>query len=160
MVDNQQIKIIDEVFMKDLREALKDTLFYDDWQIAYQFVRKFEPPLLANSAQISAQVKSELKDWIIRCKWSALPVLKDDEVVDLFKNHFEAQYNLPGAYYDLWDKLRAKLINIPFYTDRDNLRSRVKKTLLGSEGVVTSHGPFDLSGKEIRPTVKNWLIDY
>ncbi|PIU10909.1 hypothetical protein COT27_00605 [Candidatus Kuenenbacteria bacterium CG08_land_8_20_14_0_20_37_23] len=160
MAENQKIKIIDETLMQNLRAALADTLFFDDWQTAYRFVRKFEPPLMSRSPQIPEQFRDELHSFIVQAKWAALPALAEQEIVDLFQHHFMAQFALPGKYYDIWDKLRAKLITIPFYDKRDELRQKVRHCLLNNMEAIATKGPLDQLGKESSPTIKNWLVDY
>jgi len=159
-MDQDKIKIIDADYMSRLKASFDDCLFYDEWQVLYDFVRKFEPPLNENSKQIPEEFRGTISDMIIEAKWVCLPSLSQREILDLFRNHFMVQVKLSERYYDLWGKLRAKLIMIPIYEDRDSFRHKVRDSLLENKELITTRGPLDSENNNKKPTIGNWLSDY
>ncbi len=159
MSDNK-IRVLDNKMIEKIKTTFDKVLFYDYWQEAYTLVRKLEPVLLETPQKVPQDFRDELKELIIKGKWLSLPALKDNEVVELFKNYFTKQFELVDNNFNVWNKLRAKLVSMPLYEDRDVLRQKIKNILLNNEEIITSKGPLDEEGKEISATIKNWLIDY
>ncbi len=88
---------------------------------------------------------------LIKAQFIALPLLDNNVAIDLLKNHFITQFEID--FYDLLDKFRTKLINIPVYEDRDALRREIGKILLDSGQLLT--------GGAMPPrTVGEWIKDY
>ncbi len=159
MTDNKKTILSNKIIEK-IKKAFDKVLFYDYWQEAYTLVRKLEPMLLETPERIPQDFRDELKELIIKGKWISLPTLKDNEVIELFKNYFTKQFELIDGEFDVWTKLRAKLVSMPLYEDRDVLRKKVKNVLLNNEELITSKGPLNDEDEILPATIKNWLIDY
>ncbi|MDD4901705.1 MAG: hypothetical protein PHE24_01060 [Patescibacteria group bacterium] len=88
---------------------------------------------------------------LVKAQFIALPLLDNNVVIDLLKNHFVSQFEID--LYNLADKFRTKLIGIPVYEDRDALRREVGKIILASGQLLTG-------GATPPRTVGEWIKDY
>ncbi|MFA5318577.1 MAG: hypothetical protein WC323_03850 [Patescibacteria group bacterium] len=91
---------------------------------------------------------------ITALKWVALPMLKPEKVLAMFKDNFGIMLKLEE--YDLWEKVKAVLLGLPFIEDRDEFKGKLRNTLNSSQTHLTS----DKIKGAIRPTVENWIKDY
>ncbi|MFH1029691.1 MAG: hypothetical protein V1770_00340 [bacterium] len=92
-----------------------------------------------------------------KLKWIALPKFSEDEIVKMFGESFTTIFELPD--YNLWGKIKQKIIADIWYEDRDNFKKAIGKALLKNTEWLTSQNII-INGKEEHPTVGNWLKDY
>ncbi len=93
---------------------------------------------------------------LIKAKFIALPALEDEEIIRLLGENFTLIFEIPN--YDLWNKVRAKLISIAKFEDRDDLKKKIGAALMDSGKALTKNGII-LGGAEAKGTIKNWLMD-
>lgn len=162
MNDNQtkEKKTIDDEFITQLRTVVSDFLSNDDFQEAYKFIRIFDGPLGGGVLEGPVEYLREMKIAIIQAKWVALPLLKEDEILELFRSYFLAQYDLPGLEYDLWNKVRTYLISLKVFQDRDEMRKKIREALLNNREIITSRGLSSNDGLTSGGTINNWLNGY
>jgi len=115
------------------------------------------PKMLVEVPIERAEDQFAYQDILVRAKFIALPILSDGEIVELMQSSFVQIFEMPG--YDLWKKLKTKLITLPQFEDRDNLKKRIREALLMNDQVLTKETMF-LDNKSVKGTVKNWLTDY
>ncbi|MFH0854013.1 MAG: hypothetical protein V1891_00770 [bacterium] len=94
---------------------------------------------------------------IPKLKWIALPKFGEDEIIEMFREHFTTIFNIED--YDLWAKLKQKIVADIWYEDRDGFKEKIRKALLKNEEYLTEK-KIIINGREEPPTVGNWLKDY
>lgn len=97
------------------------------------------------------------QDILIKLKWTALPKMKNKEIIDLFSLKFTGIFEIEN--YDVWIKLQNKIVNSIFYEERDDFKKEIKNALLKNQEIITSK-KIIVSDKLVNPTVANWLKDY
>lgn len=130
--------------------------------IAFDLVR--EAQLLANfleknlSSSAVEQPEDELtyQELFIKAKFIALPTLDAGEIINLLQENFTLVFELPD--YNLWNKIKTKLIATAKFEDRDILKKKIGAALSANEESLTDNGII-LGSTEVRGTIKNWLID-
>jgi len=148
-----------EEFLKQIRNQAQDMMIYDEVHEASDLITSLEQVL--NQAKDFKDkyydLYVEYKKIIIRLKWLILPMLTDDEVIDLFRNHFRQIYKMPD--YDLGQKLKAFLLGFIVFQDRDNFKKDLRQALLVNQEKLTSK-KLIINNQEKMLTVGNWILDY
>ena len=141
----------------DNKEALEKIkkLFYhiienDDQKQAFLFVKRF-------SKMEDRFNEKDFKEWLIKSKFIALPLLGKNEIVDLFKNNFLTIFLIEN--YDLIKKLENRMINFIIFSERDKLKKNLRKVLLDNQATL-SEKKLLISGNILPATIGNWLKDY
>ncbi|MBI5733397.1 MAG: hypothetical protein HY973_00420 [Candidatus Kerfeldbacteria bacterium] len=145
--------------LKEIEDYLnKQVILFDMAPEAYTFVRNFELYLKQNSdfPQSEAEIYSRYQALLVRAKFIALPMLREAEIVDLFKEHFVEALSIDG--YDLWQKLKAKLVTMIIVDDRDVFKKNINEALVRSKQLLTN-ADIKLGQNSVRPTIGNWLRD-
>ena len=130
--------------------------------VAFDLVR--EARLLANflekklSSNAVDQPEDELgyQELLAKAKFIALPMLDAGEIVNLFQENFTLIFEMPD--YDLWKKIKTKLIATAKFEERDILKKKIGAALSVNDQSLTE-GRVVLGSTEVRGTVKNWLMD-
>jgi len=143
----------DDRFMTMVEDFLNTAIETDSFKDAYVLSRSIINFLSKRKKELEQlpEVNDFYRKILIKAEFVGLPLLDDGEIVELLKNNFAQQFEIPA--YDLLAKFKRKLITIPVYEDRDVLREEVKKILLSGAGVLTS-------GPTAPRTVAEWLRDY
>ena len=144
MLSGEYIEMVKKVSQHILEENLQDK--------AFELLNLFKKVLADNKNELDGykDIHSFYKEVIVKLSFISLPVLDDEDVVDLMKNYFTWQFRIPN--YDLAGKFKAKLINAEIFENRDKLKGEIKKVLLNNKGIITGKA-------EIR-TIADWLKDY
>ena len=87
---------------------------------------------------------------ITKLKFIALPLLGDNEIVELFKKNITTIFAIDG--YDIEEKIKRKMINIVVYEDRDRLKMELKKALLENTETISPQAQIK--------TIGLWIKDY
>jgi len=146
-------------FFEQIKNRAQDMMIYDEVHEASKLITSLE--------QVFNQAKDfkdknyylyvEYKKIIIRLKWQILPMLTDDEVMDLFRNHFSQIYKMPD--YDFGQKLKAFLLGFIVFQDRDNFKKDLRQALLNNQEKLTGK-KIIINNQEKIPTVGNWILEY
>ncbi len=96
------------------------------------------------------------QELLAKAKFIALPTLDKNEIVELLQENFTLIFEIPD--YDLWGKVKEKLIATAKFDDRDILKKKIGAALLANDQPLTDDGMV-LGGAEVRGSVKNWLAD-
>ncbi len=110
-----------------------------------------------SSTPLDVEMQMAYGNILARAKFVALPTLRDSEIVELLQNNFSLVFDIPN--YDLWKKVRTKLISLPQFEDRDSLKKKIRDGLLESGQLLTKEN-LTISERILKGTVKNWLTDY
>ncbi|MCK4745188.1 hypothetical protein KAS41_03945 [Candidatus Parcubacteria bacterium] len=138
---------------EELQSQAKIIIVFDFFKQAFELSQKLEKEIKKNQAMQASQYY----DILYKLKWIALPKLKDGEVAELFASHFMIIFKISG--FDIWRKLKSKIINDIFYDDRNNFKNKIKKILLDNEEIITSKRIL-VNQKIVNPNIANWLRDY
>lgn len=116
------------------------------WQAAdaRALLLKIDSAKLENLKVADLELYAKYKKLQILLKHTAVPILPDDEVLDLIKNSILEGF---GKEMDLSERLGLKLLVIPELI-RDDFKDRVSKTMLANEQRLGNK------------SVKSWLLDY
>lgn len=140
-------------------EAIK---WHAERAITFDLVRearllaKFLENNLSGSAVEQPEDELIYQELLIKTKFIALPTLEMGEIINLLQENFTLIFEIPD--YDLWRKIKTKLIAIAKFEDRDILKKNIGVALSANEESLTEGGII-LGSTEVKGTVKNWLMD-
>jgi hypothetical protein len=158
MADEEQYNFADDSSLNLLRQYLESIILFDDFQAAKNMVNSLNFLLQSNQdlADSYPNLYEGYKDILIQAKFIALPLLNEDDVLDLIDNYFPRALEIPD--YNLASKFVGFMLTLP-PEDRDALKEKIRKNLMASEQMVTKE-PIVRLGGELNGTIKNWLTDY
>lgn len=95
---------------------------------------------------------------LINCRWIALSLLKDSEIPEMFEKYFiEGLALAPGV--GLWEELKAKLIGMLVFEERDKLKKEIRKALERNAQLITAD-KIEAETEKRDPTIGNWILDF
>ncbi|MFA4941060.1 MAG: hypothetical protein WC582_00475 [Patescibacteria group bacterium] len=145
-------KMINGEYLETVKNVSQKIIFDNIQNKAFELFKLFKKALRENKDELKKY--KEIYDFynkiIIKFGFIGLPLLDDEDAVDLVGNYFTWQFRLPD--YDFLGKFHSKLINTEMLEDRDLLKNKIKKVLLENKEIITSQG--DLK------TIAEWLRDY
>jgi 5-carboxymethyl-2-hydroxymuconate isomerase len=156
MAEEIKLNLNDQKVLEAMEWYAKEAVLFGDSEAAYRIVRLL-PMYIAKTSVERPDFQMAYEKIILKARFIALDRLRDEEIVELLQNNFSRLFDI--SLYDLWEKVRAKLVVYPDYEKRDELRKKIRESILVSEQILTSEG-LVLDGKKVKGTVKNWLIDY
>jgi len=151
-----ELNFRDTNVLKEIKRVLDEVVKFDLIFIARKIISALSK-FLREDRPISAEIQAEYQDILARAKFIILPTLGDSEIEEIILSNFTMIFNLSD--YDLWAKLKIKLMLIPEFKERDNLKKRIREALSLDEQILTEETVF-LDNKKVRGTIKNWLADY
>ncbi len=162
MPDETNLQLNDPKILEAMKRYTDQAVLFGDSETAYRLVRLL-PGYLAKTPVESPDFKMAYEEMVLKAKFIALDRLKTEEIAELLQNNFSVLFELGDLFelgiYDLWAKVRAKLVAEPVYTERDEMRKKIREAILASEQILTKEGLI-LGGVKVKGTVKNWLTDY
>lgn len=156
MLDEVKLQLNDPKILEALEWYLGEAILFGDADAAYRMVRLL-PKYLTLTPPASPDLELTYQRMILKSKFIALDRLQISEIIDLLQNNFPMLFEFEN--YDIWGKFKAKLVVEPVYTERDEMKKRVREALLSSEQILTEED-LTLSGVGVGGTIKNWFIDY
>lgn len=157
-----KLQLNDPKVLEAIEWYSNQAILFQDTDAAYRLVRIL-PKYMAETPIESPDIELTYQKIILKAKFIALDRLKDEEIVDLLKDNFSLLFELDHLFelnlYDLWEKVRAKLVVEPVYTERDELKKKIREAILVSEQILTPENLF-LDAKKVKGAIKNWLTDY
>jgi len=150
------LNLNDSKILEAVKWHAERTALFDLFGRAHQIVLKLPKFLLETPAE-RPDDQLEYQNVLVRAKFIALPLLREADIIDLLQSSFALAFELPN--YDIWAKLKNKLISMPVFEERDVLRKKIREALLANDQVLTKEN-LVLDGKSVKGTVKNWLTDY
>ncbi len=143
---------------QQLEKQVDEWWQFDDvssaWQLYRQLKKKEE--LWANLKERSLVEKYQAL--VRRLAYLSLPFLEDYEVEGLFEKEIAQALSYADDEYNLWAKLRAKLMLLPL-AQRDEYKIKLAKLLEKNDELLTTTGLFK-GESEVDGTIKNWLADF
>lgn len=144
--------LIDKSYINTTKVIYEKIARFNDKQKAFELSGLLKELLMNNRTEIKQfpEIYNFYKRIIIRMRLIALPLLDEDEIIELTKNYFTMHYKIP--YYNFIDNLKTFLIPIVLIEQRDKIKQNIKNALLSNSEVITPNG-------RIR-TVVDWLKNY
>jgi hypothetical protein len=113
--------------------------------------------ILADNEPESPDTRLKYENFLQKAELLALPALSDNEICNLIQNSLISVFEMED--YDLWGKIKTKLLSIPQFEARDALKKKIRDALLLNLQTLTKQG-ITTDSVKIGGTVKNWLSDY
>ncbi|MFA4833924.1 MAG: hypothetical protein WC619_03705 [Patescibacteria group bacterium] len=145
-------RLFDDDYLESLKKVFDIIVRNNDVKHAQILLKVLVAAMAVRKSELEAnkEINDFYKKIVIKLKFIALPLLDDEDIIDLVKNYFVWQFRLPD--YDIMEKLSTKLLNILALEDRDKLKAGLKREILNNREMITSRA-------EIR-TVAGWLKNY
>jgi len=143
----------DDQFLTMVEEFLNYAIENDNVKDAYGLSRAVINFLTKNKKELEStpDILDFYNKILVKAEFVALPLLDNNEVVNLLRNNFIRQFEIP--FYDFPAKFKNKILGITVFEDRDVFREQVRKVLLDNEEILTG-------GTTPPRTMEEWLRDY
>lgn len=154
------IDLTNQEMFQQIQERGQTVILEDDFRQALTFTRNMNKLLMRPEGQRLAENPERLaayRQLLNQLSFICLSALDDRTLSQLFEEHILIGIKLPNI--DLVAKMKAKLVAIPSFAERDVLRRRLRESLLRNQerlGVDT----INLDDKSSSPAVANWLRKY
>jgi hypothetical protein len=141
---------------KKIASDVQDIIISDDQDRAFESIGILKEYLKRQGAEkTNPELFIAYNNLITELKWVALPMLKEDDVIDLFSKDIAATFQMED--FDLWMKLKTVLIAVVGdYQERDKFKERIRSALNKSQAMLSS---IKLDNGD-SPTVGNWIRSY
>lgn len=152
MVNEESKRILDNSYADSLREVVDYIVLHDEYAKAKELTSVLFKAASDNMAELKLkpQLLSFYEETMRKLKFIGLPLLENNEVIDLIKNNFCFQFKIDN--YDLLQKIEAKLLNIIVVDERNKLKEDLRRVLVeNSEKIVANHDT---------KLIKDWLKNY
>lgn len=150
---------MEELNLEIIKKEFEKACEFDDSQSAFLLSKKLEEKLSNDSERnvLGNQLKEYFK-FLLKFKFLSLNMIEDwDEVIKLISVHFNIIFEI--KYYDIWSKVRANLVTISDFKERNNKKMELKSAILNSENLILDEKKYRDKLSFI-PTIKNWFNDY
>lgn len=142
---------------EEIENGVKDFIKFNETKEAFDFSKNLI--ILINGfprfKEIYPYLFERYQDLILQIKWLTLFWLSEREILALFEENFTKIFELES--FDIWEKVRVKLIFISFCEDRDELKKKIIEALLRNKENFTSQILIQ-GDKKHKPTIGNWLF--
>lgn len=95
--------------------------------------------------------------YLAKAKFVCLFELEENELLELMEKYF--QIILDEPFYNIYEKLREYLKKIDSLAERDNLKNKIRDSLLKNRSIITEQ-KIKIGTILQEPTIANWLKDY
>ncbi|MFA6107037.1 MAG: hypothetical protein WC745_05215 [Patescibacteria group bacterium] len=155
----QQAKLKDPAFYERVKKIAEDLISDNSFTEAYNFGAGIEEEIekAKDFKAESRELYFKYKDLSVKLLWVGLPVMTQNQVRKMFREHFAKSFLIPD--YDHWAKLKPILLAIMSLDERDALKKQLTQSLAENQEKITSKRLL-ISGEEKDPTVANWILDY
>lgn len=152
-------RIASEETLQGVRDAVRTIVEEDLLEDARNMAETLDE-LLRAYPDLAAQfpgVHAEYQQLLLASQCVALPMRSPDDVAAFLKTHYIAVLQVIGQ--NIKQKLTHLLTVVPAYDMRDEIKGKLRRALEeNAEILTTSRIMFE--GKDITPTVGNWIRDY
>ncbi len=145
-------KLADRKTMEMVKRDLESIIYFDKLKEAHELVVLIKK----NFSKYRKEFKkvNELFSYynriLVRAKFIALPLITNSAVLNLFEERFLEIFDLND--FDIFKKLKYKLINIEVYEERDNFKAKLRRALQKNDQQITKKTSFK--------TIGSWIKDY
>ncbi|KKQ60081.1 MAG: hypothetical protein US81_C0030G0004 [Parcubacteria group bacterium GW2011_GWE2_38_18] len=146
-------------FIKQIKLKTDRIIVNDSFNEAYELSKELTDSInnLKSFREKNYDLYLEYKKIIIKLRWIGLNVMKDEDVVGLFKNSFVNIFEI--SEFNVWEKLKIVLLAIINLDERDKYKKDLREALLGNQQKITSNDII-VDNQLKLPTISNWLRGY
>ncbi len=96
-----------------------------------------------------------------QCRFVALPIISKNEIIELLDSNFLKVFDLMklNEFYDIWEKIKAKLVTMLQYEDRDVFKKQLREALMRNNEHITSK-KIIIGEDNVEPSIGSWIRDY
>jgi hypothetical protein len=139
----------------EIKDAVNAILIEDNDREAYDAIKAIvEYQAEMKLRESDSELFNNFQKLITTLKWVALPLLKKEEIDDLFRENLSAAFQIED--YDFKAKLKGFLLGVVMLEERDELKESIRAILVKSNTVITSNKLLNNAA----PTVENWIKKY
>jgi hypothetical protein len=144
-------------FFDNLYADLNDAVAYKDFNIALKNITKIEKLLEENDVELDTADLERLKAMLPYFQWVAFANLDENICAELIEKHLDIVLQFPD--FDLEEIFAKKVVLLYLDDFQVNAMKTFLKAMKNSLSKI-GNKPITLMGKEVEPTVANWLADY
>ena len=136
---------------------LKNVVKFEYVEEAFALFKNYQEFLATNPdfSNTDPDLFKMYSELMVLAKFVAIPMLGDEEIINLFKDHAVEVINIPDRL-SLWKKLRAKLVAVGELSDRDVLKEKIKEALeQNNQNFLVDS--IKIGGELLPASVSNWL---
>lgn len=141
--------------LKEIEDLSKYIIDTDNSLMAKQLSKALESLIKKNYFFGLQNQKVEIIFY--QLNWIALDLLKREEVLDLFSGHLQVGLDLNFEQFNFWSKLKAYLVSLMDYKDRDNIKLEIMQILNKSQAKLIKP---TVNNQPILNTVEEWIKKY
>ncbi|KKR17600.1 MAG: hypothetical protein UT48_C0049G0005 [Parcubacteria group bacterium GW2011_GWE2_39_37] len=158
-MDIDKNNLLNESSLAEVKALAEEYIAFDMFREAFSLSKELSKAINANNdLKIKyPELYNEYLKIITKLKWVGLPIMREEDLVNLFQNSFARIFSIPN--YNVWEKLKTVLISIVVLEDRDKLKSEIRNALINNQERITKN-KIKINNEEKEPTVGNWLLDY
>lgn len=145
--------------LREYEQYIKHIVTFMLVKRAYELFRTL-PDFLAEIPDFEKKYKSLYEGYMqitSKASFVALPMLKDNEVIDIFEKKFKDILEISDV--NIMEQIESKLANILLHEERDVLKRKLRGALERNKQVLTAQ-PFTSEGKEVNATIGEWIRKY
>lgn len=158
--DQKKFDFSDDELLAALKEVfLKDIASMNQPKAARDMLRAYEKSYLVASEfrEANPGLASQFDELMVQIRFVAMPLLRDNEVVDLLKEHFTEGVKLG---IDMADQFKWKCMGLATFEDRDNLQRHVYDAMQLNESPLVEKSLISSKTGTKLHKVKEFLQDY
>ena len=154
----QKFDLTDSAVQHAFQEKVRTMVLFDQAEKAL-WMSKIIQTLLLEKPELATNpsARAWYEQLFVQCQWGALNLLPDKAIIELFEHHAGEALDMPD--YAIWDKLKAKLLGMLVFEERDVLKKAVREALERNTQIITQQKLLS-RGEEIAPTISNWIKVY
>lgn len=139
----------------EIKDAANAIIIEDNDREAYDAIKAIvEYQSVMKLRESDSELFNNFQKLITTLKWVALPLLKKEEIDDLFRENLSAAFQIED--YDFKAKLKGFLLGVVILEERDELKESVRAILVKSNAIISSIKLLNNTA----PTVENWIKKY
>jgi len=157
--NSDHIDYTDASELEGYKKYISHIVYFDLVKEAYNIVKTLPKFLdeIPDYKRKYANLYSGYQEIIKLAKLVSIPLLSDQEVIDLFEKNFVLMLSTENLI--IQDKIEAKLAGIILHDERDVLKAKLKEALERNKEKFTSVN-FEENGKRVPASVGGWIKIY
>lgn len=159
----QTVNLRDQKFLEELTQQVDDYVRWDKTFLAWKLFLKIKEIFEKDSGGVNNKLINKYIYLLRRLKFLALPLLSDEETINLFEKDLAFAWQLDSftdeESYDFNQKLKYKLTSVLLW-ERDEFKIRLINAMKNNQQRISSESIELGSGHQVAPTMANWLKDY
>lgn len=157
MIDEKELN--NEEYLIKVKMEAEDIISENRFREAFDLSEELKKAIesIKNFKENHPEFFAEYKKIIVKLRWVGLPIMTEETVINMFKNHFVEIFTIPD--FQVWEKLLPILQWIRPLENRDVLKKNIREALLMNKQKITGK-KLIIGREEKEPTITNWFLDY